>query len=260
MQYKIMTFNLLYGGHEKESVSLENRKPRMLEVIRSELPDMIGCQEALGDTRRWLERNLSDLYAMVGCGRSPECRGESVPAFYRKDRFALLSLETFWLSETPDIPGSLLTGSDQSPCPRLAHILHLRDLETKQPIRWLNTHLDCGGGESRAWEMNYIRERIGIIKEEEAFFLTGDLNLRPEEAPIQAFLKQTQRMGVRDATAAIPGTFHGFGVCDPPIKIDYIFSNGETIFANIIPDEHPNGVWYSDHYAVCAEIEPRRNI
>ena len=38
-KYKVMTFNLLYGGHEGEPVSIENRKPRMLEVIRSELPD-----------------------------------------------------------------------------------------------------------------------------------------------------------------------------------------------------------------------------
>lgn len=255
-----MTFNLLYGGHEGEPVSLENRKPRILEVIRGEQPDLIGCQEALGDTRRWLERTLSDTYAMVGCGRSAECRGESVPAFYRKDRFALLSLDTFWLSETPEIPGSVLIGSDQSPCPRLAHILCLRDLETKQPIRWINTHLDCGGGKSRAWELNFIKERIGEISPNELCILTGDLNLRPEEDAIRNFLQQTKHMGMRDATENIPGTFHGFGVCDPPAKIDYIFSNGTRHSAKIIPDEHPNGVWYSDHYAVCAELQPKENL
>ena len=41
MGYKVMTFNLLYGGHEGEPVALETRKPRMLEVIREELPDLI---------------------------------------------------------------------------------------------------------------------------------------------------------------------------------------------------------------------------
>ena len=256
MGYKVMTFNLLYGGHEGEPVALENRKPRILEVIREEMPDLIGCQEALGDTRRWLDRTLSDSYAMIGCGRSPECRGESVPVFYRKDQFALLSLDTFWFSETPEIPGSRLTDSDQSPLPRLAHILRLRDLNTKQAIRFVNTHLDCGGGESRAWEMNFLRERIGEIPENELFILTGDFNLRPEEDAIRKFLQKTESMGVRDVTAEIPGTFHGFGQCDPPVKIDYIFSNGTTSSVKIVPDAHPNGVWYSDHYAVCAEIEP----
>jgi hypothetical protein len=33
--------------------------------------------------------------------------GEFVPIFYRKDRLTLRSVEHFWLSETPDVPGSI---------------------------------------------------------------------------------------------------------------------------------------------------------
>lgn len=251
---KIMSFNLLYGGHENKPTALENRKPRILETICEEMPDLIGCQEALGSTRRWLEKALFPDYGMVGCGRSEGCHGEGVPVFYRKDRFAFLSLDTFWLSKTPDIPGSRLTDSDQSPCPRLAHVLRLYDQKTGKTVRFINTHLDCGGGRSRAWELEFLRKRIGKISKEELCIITGDFNLRPNEAALQQFLKKIGRMGMRDATESITETFHAFGQCKPPLKIDYIFTNGSVLSAKTVSDPHPRGVWYSDHYAVCAEL------
>lgn len=253
MIYKAMTFNLLYGGHDNEPTALENRKPKILELIQKEQPDLIGCQEALGSMRRWMDRNLNGTYAMVGCGRSEGCHGESVPVFYKKSRFALLSLETFWLSETPDVPGSKLADAGQD-CPRLAHILRLMDLETQQRIRFVNTHLDCGASRAREWELNCLEERIGKISPDELFIMTGDFNFRPEEAPMRSFLERMKPMGVRDVAEAAGGTLHDFGRCNPPIKIDYIFSNGEAGSVRIVPDEHPDGVWYSDHYAVCAEL------
>lgn len=257
MNCKVMSFNLLYGGHEGEPISLENRKSKILNIIQTEQPDLIGCQEVIGATRRWLDRSLSGTYAVIGCGREAGCHGEGVPVLYRKNRFVLLDLETFWLSETPDVPGSRLTASDQSPCPRLAHVLRLRDLETGQPIRWINTHLDCGGDNCRVWELEFLRKRIGNVPKEELCVITGDFNLRPEEDALRDFLQKMAQMGMRDATETVSGTFHGFGVCDPPVKIDYIISNGTVLSAKKIPDPHPNGVWYSDHYAVCAELEPK---
>ena len=191
----------------------------------------------------------------IVCSRSAGCHGEGVPVLYRKDRFILLSADTFWLSETPEVPGSRLTDSDQSPCPRLAHILRLCDQKTGAVIRFANTHLDCGGERSRAWELNFLRERIGTFSEEDLCIITGDFNLRPEEDAIRDFLRRTVPMGIHDATEAVSGTFHGFGKCSPPVKIDYIFTNGTVVSAKTVADEHPDGVWYSDHYAVCAELE-----
>ena len=257
---KIMSFNLLYGGHENEPTALENRKPRILETIRTEAPDLIGCQEAIGSTRRWLEKALFPDYGLVGCGRSEGCHGEGVPVLYRKDRFILLSLETFWLSETPDVIGSRLTDSDQSPCPRLAHLLRLCYQKTGKTVRFVNTHLDCGGERSRAWELEFLRKRIGTVSDEELCVITGDFNLRPQEDAIRDFLSKTRQMGIRDATETLSGTFHGFGQCDPPVKIDYIFTNGNVLSAKTVSDPHPSGVWYSDHYAVCAELSDQVGV
>ena len=73
----------------------------------------------------------------------------------------------------------------------------------------------------------------------------------------ELYLQKTKRMGIKDATADIPGSFHVFGQCDPPVKIDYIFTNGIVCAAKIIPDAHPVGVWYSDHYALYTELHPK---
>ena len=52
------------------------------------------------------------------------------------------------------------------------------------------------------------------------------------------------------------GTFHGFGRVpeDRREKIDYIFTDGVCQNAYVVPDTPVEGQYYSDHFAVCAEI------
>ena len=116
---KVMSFNLRIEAGIDGINHLDNRKGNILDVINREAPDLIGFQEVRDGTRAWLRDNLTD-YMVVGCGRLEDYRGESTPIAFRKDKFELVSLETFWLSSTPNIPASVYAGSDQSGCPRMA--------------------------------------------------------------------------------------------------------------------------------------------
>ena len=102
---KVMTFNLRVDSPCDGINQFFSRTPRILKAIRDEAPDLIGFQEARDGTRAWLRDNLTD-YVVVGCGRYADYRGESAPLAFRKDKFEMVSMETFWLSSTPKVPAS----------------------------------------------------------------------------------------------------------------------------------------------------------
>ena len=146
---KVMSFNLRVEAPAHDGINdLPNRKGRILDAINTEAPDLIGFQEARDGTRAWLRDTLSD-YVVVGCGRYGEYRGESAPLAFRKDKFEMVSMDTFWLSSTPKIPASTYEGSDQSECPRIATAVVLKPIESNQLLLFINTHTDHLGSMSR---------------------------------------------------------------------------------------------------------------
>lgn len=253
--FKIMSFNMLFGGYEGTDFSLEKRKEKIIDVIKKEKPDIIGCQEVTDSTRDWLESLLFNEYSTVGVGRNSDCRGEGCPVFYNKSKFALISFDTFWLSDDPFLPGSLASNKGQSPCPRLAHILYLRCYEDGCPIIFLNTHLDNFTADCRKFELEIIEKRLREIPANMCCIMTGDLNLEPGADYFEKFLKNLSHIGLKDATSNISGTFHNFGRLEEPMKIDYILTNAPVISSQIVEDKRDGGIWYSDHYAVTSLIK-----
>mgnify|MGYP000081460647 CR=1 FL=1 len=66
---------------------------------------------------KWLKENLNEYY-VIGCGRGANLRDEQMSIAYRRDRINLISMKTWWLSQTPDVPGSRY--EEQSSCPHTA--------------------------------------------------------------------------------------------------------------------------------------------
>ena len=68
--------------------------------------DVFGLQEVSVCQYRDIKKEFSD-YDMIGRFReAKDFTGEAVPVCYRKSRFDLEKSDTFWLSETPETPGS----------------------------------------------------------------------------------------------------------------------------------------------------------
>lgn len=102
---KLVTFNIRCDFGQDGANNFIYRRPLILEKIQQEKPDIIGFQEVLPHVAAWLKENLTEYY-IVGCGREKDLTGEAMIIAYRKERFQIVSLETFWLSPTPYAPGS----------------------------------------------------------------------------------------------------------------------------------------------------------
>lgn len=248
---KIFTFNVRVCV-DKGANDFELRKHRIAELINTEKPDVVGFQEATGKMREELA-NMLDGYYIMGCGREKDYRGESAAVAYRRDKFELISLENFWLSATPSIPGSRY-GEDQSNCPRITTAILLVEKSGGKPFWFINTHLDHIGSTARLLGATQLMQFIS--EKREPCILTGDFNAGPAAKEIRAF-SANEHLGLIDCTAEIKGTFHDYGKMPKMAKIDYIFTNlpcdASKSFA--YPDDAPNGTYYSDHLPVCAYIE-----
>lgn len=93
---KVVTFNIRCDYGQDGINQFSNRKNLILKKIKKEQPDIIGFQEVLPHVAEWLKENLTEYYT-IGCGRSATLAGEQMSIAYRKDKFNLISMETWWL-------------------------------------------------------------------------------------------------------------------------------------------------------------------
>ena len=252
MKLKIMTFNIRCRVKGDGINIFENRAPKLLSAIFEELPDIIGFQEVTDYQRDFLRENLSDKYTVLGCGREANYRGEAVCIAFLKNLFELVSFDTFWLSDTPEIAGSRYEALDQSIYPRIASHAELVAKELDAPLHFFNTHLDHSGKKAQLHGIRAIIEKISDTNGN--FILTGDFNARPNSEVI-AEINDQKYFDCIDATKAITHTFHGFGRFESDYKIDYIFTNGASDSSYIVERPSDDGIFISDHHPVCATIE-----
>lgn len=251
MLLKVMTFNLRIDLPADGINAFSNRTEKIRRMLLSESPDIIGTQEVNESMLTWAKHALCEKYISVGTGRQKDFSGEGARIFYDFKKFALLRLETKWLSETPDVPESRYS-VDQSACPRVYTLAEFVDRKTRTVFRVINVHLDHRGEAAKLCGAVQLMQRIAA---ENASFpmktvLTGDFNALPDSPTVK-----TVRAHLSDLTENLAGTFHGFGRLSPQDrrKIDYIFSDAPAAKnACLVPDEPQDGVYVSDHFPVCA--------
>ncbi len=255
----VFTFNILtdWYGNEKASYSFENRSRLLENHFLAYHPDLVGFQEAMPHQKKWLEDNLTD-FNVVGNGRGSDFRDESCVIAYRKGRFELIGLDTFWLSPTPDVPGSRFQ-KDQSECPRICTVATLLEKETGKQLRHYNTHLDHVGADAKLRGMSLILLRMVQDYNRRAMpvILTGDFNSEPD-SDVYRLVEGFDGCGepLRDVTPETGDTFHGFHPDEKGEKIDYIFTNLSCDRSrSVILHENEDGLYLSDHYPVGAHLE-----
>lgn len=252
MKLKIMSFNIRYDNPGDGLNSFSNRYKRTLDVIEKEAPDIIGFQEVTESMRATVKNELTG-YEFAGCGRDANYHGESTLIAFRKGIFEFISCENVWLSKTPTVPGSRYHEDGHSGCCRMYTMIRLKHDEIEKPFRVVNTHLDHEGG--RLLESKQLTDALSML--DEKFIMTGDFNAEPYAPEIKNVTEALKDKGVIDCTAKLGPTFHAFGLIpkEKCIKIDYIFTDGKCDEAYAVADEGKDGLYYSDHNAVCALIE-----
>ena len=142
---KVMSFNTRTPVKADEINFFECRKERILEVLRREKPDLIGFQEIMDSGRDWLCQSLGNEYMVVGSGREANLTGEGSFVAIRWESFFLVEMKQFWLSDTPDVPGSVYANCGQSKHPRIAVAVKVMHRASGRILHFVNTHTDHVG-------------------------------------------------------------------------------------------------------------------
>lgn len=248
---KLVTFNIRLDWGRDGANNFCYRKDLILRKIRREKPDIICFQEVLPNVALWLKENLTEYY-IVGCPRESDLQGETPCIAFLPGKFNLMKLDSYWLSPTPYVPGSRY--EIQSPCPRIVTETTFQHLESNIVFRLTNTHLDHEGHPARILGVEQIIRKM----KSEPFFadapciFVGDMNAEPDSEEMRMILRQTPMV---DLTERIGITYHGFGK-DNPAQIDYIYADPRIRCSSIVKwEDVEDGIYLSDHYPVCAELE-----
>jgi endonuclease/exonuclease/phosphatase family metal-dependent hydrolase len=261
---RVMTFNLRYDTPADGPNAWPLRRDWVAGLVRFHEADVIGVQEALVTMLRDLDARLPG-FARVGVGRADgREKGEFSAILYRTDRLALVDSGTFWLSPTPEVPGS--KGWDAA-IERVATWTRFRDRRTGCPFLHLNTHFDHIGEEARQESARLIRRRLAALANGLPVIVTGDLNSTPESGGYRILTRDTipgALAPLADAmTASRTGhygptsTWTAFKAIEPGRRIDYILvSPRVTVLSHgILPDSW-DGRFPSDHLPVLASLAP----
>lgn len=266
---KIVSFNIRCDFGQDGDNIFSRRKPAIAKRINDESPDIICFQEVLPHVGAWLKCEFPE-YILLGCHRGAALDDEATSILIKKQRFDVIAADTFWLSPTPNIPGSRFDENTagcaamQSECPRAVTEALLFDTDCGCALRVMSLHLDHIG--ARVEQLRVIFDKISQMKllPDVPLILAGDFNADATDREAPEGQEMANHPEFVCVTKGIGGTFHEYGKkCD---KIDFIFLRGAREQSRLCRalepvgecelwrDEH-DGVWLSDHYPVAVRFE-----
>ncbi|MHA1719050.1 MAG: endonuclease/exonuclease/phosphatase family protein [Promethearchaeota archaeon] len=265
----IMTYNLRNAGSiEKNSEDFwSKRKAYLTDYIESFDLDIFGVQEAYLKQLNFIQKNLQNRnYKYAGVGRDEGTFGGEIEAiFYDTAKFDYIDGDTFWLSDTPQIPSKNWDKSNYRSCTWV----RFEDKSTHIQFFVFNTHFStknctavpCVQQKSAA----LINEKIAQLTKDLPTILMGDFNMENTslafsyleeygDKPLHDSLKE-----FNNGTVPFDYTTNEFRPLSPELekkRIDYIFLSSSIVAENVqIPkDTYRNDRTYSDHYPVLATI------
>ena len=243
----IMTYNIRLDT-EADGINMwDNRKEGIVSLIKEERVDILGIQEGLPSQIEYLSKHL-DGYSMIGEGRDGGNNGE-YSAIYYNNKMNLIETETFWLSETPEIPS---IGWDAA-IKRITTVGLFKMIDSDKELLVYNSHFDHIGKIAREKSVGVI---LNHIKENDyqnrALIVMGDFNAKPDDLPIELLSEELD-----DSFKILPienpiGTFNGFDLDSKLLdRIDYIFTKNIKITNYKHLDKKlSSGLWPSDHLPI----------
>lgn len=255
---KVMSLNLRYDKPDPGDNAWTVRKHAVAALIDHYAPDIIGTQEGQAHQLLDLHRSLPE-YQSVGGDRTGTGMGEHCAIFYRTQCLRCLLSGDFFLSDTPEIPGSISSTWGNS-LPRMVSWAVFAVVGEQKTIAVFNTHLEYGSPQAQELSVKLIRDRISQLNVAESYvFLTGDFNTEPGSLPRQALEQPfSNTLQLHDALAGVALeqqlSFHDF-TGKAFVAIDTIYYDNRLSLQDVeIDTSQWDEIWPSDHFPVVAEF------
>jgi endonuclease/exonuclease/phosphatase family metal-dependent hydrolase len=252
---RVMSFNVRMPSKGDGDNRWEFRRDILVDTIRAKAPDLFGTQELFHEQGQYIAEKAPE-YAWFGVSRQGDQTDEHMGVFYKREKLNVIESGNFWLSETPDVPGSM---SWNVSLPRMVTWALFELKDSPRRFYFYNTHFAHRreDSEARLKSAQLIAERLKTVPQNIPLIMTGDFNAPADSdvyAVFAAFLSDAwttaeRRTGPED-------TFHGFRGQPRPGRIDWIFYRGafrvteaETV------THHKDGRYPSDHFPVFTVLE-----
>ncbi|KAI0649733.1 Endonuclease/exonuclease/phosphatase [Trametes meyenii] len=194
------------------------RRIKVFEHLESEGIVLAGFQEALVRQVHDLAELLGDGWGWVGVGRDDGvAAGEFSPIFYKKSDVDLVSNDSFWLSNTPDVP-SRFPGAGSVRIATATHLILKSAPGGPVHFTYLNTHLDDQSDDQRRLgaSMLLTRARYEAFKTKGPVVITGDFN--------------------SPATGTDSGAYQIITGALPPVAINQTFAERYAVPKGVLPN------------------------
>ena len=249
---RVMSFNVRLLTEADGPNQWRHRRDLAARMIREQDPDVIGTQELFAEQGDDLIARLPE-YAWFGRGRRGDRGDEHMGVFYRRDRLRVIESGDFWLSDTPDVAGSISWGNL---LPRMVTWALFERTGDGRRFYVFNTHLPYREQDeaARVRGVEAIVQRLRALPAEVPIVVTGDFNIGPDGRVHEVLAAQ-----LRDAWTTAPertgpeATFHAFsGHADR--RIDWILSRGLQATRAETVTAHEGERYPSDHFPVVAQL------
>ncbi|THJ68635.1 endonuclease/exonuclease/phosphatase family protein [Arthrobacter echini] len=262
----VMSFNIRYdrqSSHPGDTDHWPDRVAPLQDVLRREVPTVLGVQEALHHQVLVVEASLPSSHRMIGMGRNGGSRGEYSAIFYDAVRLELIEWDQFWLSDIPRLIGSSSWGNK---VPRIVTWGRFRDTATDQELLIVNTHFDHESENARQRSASAVLDLVRFFHPRPTTIVMGDFN---SDAGSSSAYRSFVSSGVladtwaeaEDQLTPDCGTYPRY---EQPIlgspRIDWILTTPEVLVrqAGVNPSSL-QGRYASDHapVQVLLDVRPR---
>jgi len=249
---RVMSFNVRTGIANDGLNDWDHRRDIMVRTIREQHPDVLGTQELNKFQGDYIVSKLPQ-YVWFGIGRHGDDGDEHMGVFYRTDRLRVIDSGNYWLSDTPNKPGSISWGN---PYPRMVTWALFERKTNGRRFYYCNTHFPYRDQDelARTRSAEEILAHLNALSATLPIVMTGDFNSAPDKLDHAVLTSLLDDAWISAASRSGPEkTFHNFtGI--PDRRIDWILYRGFRALTAQTVTTQQNGRYPSDHFPVAAVL------
>ncbi len=253
-----MTFNIRLASPNDKANDWPYRRLFASSLIRRHGIDCLSSQEGSRHQLEDLESLLSPDLKLINHERMWQKFISYPSTFINPTKVEVIWTKDKWLSETPDLIGSNLKGSQ---FPRLANISKLKFLYSDQIFYIINTHLDHKSEHTRLRQIKILLSDLNIDQHNDPLIVTGDFNDKPEGIIYREIKKH---FNLEDPYMNLKLTeessFHTFtGKKTDGFRADWLLHSRHFKCNKIemIKEAQHDGRYPSDHFPIIATLSPK---